>query len=92
MRMTVMVLIISRSQLIMLNRADTKFSLFLLVREVSLRPGLLSKFFRYLGMAQGYQLYHCTGLTITQTLKTFFENVLLEHGGLPFTLCPPHSP
>ena len=58
----------------MLNRADTKFSLFLLVREVSLRPGLLSKLFRYLhGDGSGLPT---VPMTTSQTLQTFFDNVL----------------
>ena len=35
-------------------------------------------------MTKGYQLDHL--LTITQTLKAFFDNVFLEHGGLPHVI------
>ena len=36
-------------------------------------------------MTQGYQM-SAGPLNITQTLQAFFDNVVLEHGGLPHVL------
>ena len=59
----------------MLKRADTKFSLLLLVRAVSLRPGaILSTIIRCLGMTQDYKLDN-----ITQTLKNSLNMVDFEY-------------
>ena len=59
------------------------------LRSPSLYPvdsqhGLLLLFCR-VGMTQGYQLDHSLSLRF-RLLKPFFDNVLLEHGGLPHVL------